>query len=486
MRSRRPRLATVLGLALAALVVARPAAARPLYFNNLIGIYGFAPGDDLYACGVCHLRWEGTGARNPYGSAVEQQLYLGKPIATAILDVAGADTDGDGFTNGDELSIHGTLPGYSCSNTYLAINPPSYFQSIITPGVPSCLDPKDIRIDPAATSFVTPVGTVDTVDIGVYNNGADDPITVSSYGLLAGANPALAVSGPPLPIVIPVGQSVVLTLTFTPSTPVLAMATLRVTSDDPDEPDLDVAVTAISFANPLAPAADRAACQRDVERQMERYTKTHLREWGTCYVAELGGVACNAGTRDLRVGQAEATLRAYVGGSNDRFCAAKSLTPTRLGLPATCGGTCDAIALHTIGDLADCLVCRQQEATDAMLGESVGTVPPDVPGNVLGAGALRCNRTLIKASEKAIRKIQKSLGACRVSAITSPSPVDCSTSLAPTIATLSGRVDTQLDRCVDTTGMLGCRFAPTPDPTCLGTAATSIATDLVDAVFGTP
>jgi hypothetical protein len=155
-------------------------------------------------------------------------------------------------------------------------------------------------------------------------------------------------------------------------------------------------------------------------------------------------------------------------------------------LPATCGGTCGTIVLRTIGDLADCLVCRQAEATEAMLRDTVGTVPPDVPANLLGAAALRCNRSLVTETQKAIRKIQKSLGACQGKAITAPAPVDCPASLASTIATSSARVDVQIDRCVDTTGMLGCRFEPTPDPTCLGTAAATIATDLVGTVFGAP
>ena len=131
-RSRPVRSTLLLALAFAVLALARGAAARPLYFDNLVGIYGLTPADDIHACGVCHRLWTGTGARNPYGSAIEAQLYLAKPIATAIADVAALDTDGDGFTNGDELGIHRTLPAYSCSNYLLAEDPPPTFQSLIT------------------------------------------------------------------------------------------------------------------------------------------------------------------------------------------------------------------------------------------------------------------------------------------------------------------------------------------------------------------
>ena len=76
-----------------------PAAARPLYFDTFTSLYGITEGNDLYACGVCHRRWEGTGARNPFGTAVEQQLYLAKPITAAIQAVEGNDTDLDGVSN---------------------------------------------------------------------------------------------------------------------------------------------------------------------------------------------------------------------------------------------------------------------------------------------------------------------------------------------------------------------------------------------------
>jgi hypothetical protein len=478
------RARAVVALVLASAVVGSPdrVAARPLYFDNLVSIYSIAPSEDIHACGVCHRIWTGTGARNPYGNAVEQQLYLGKPIANAILDVAGDDTDGDGFTNGDELAVHRTLPGYSCANYVLATDPPPSFQSIITPGVPSCLESQDVRVDPTAVNFATEIGKTTTVAIDVVNNGADLPITVSAYGLLAGAPPTLSVTGPATPIVIPVGGRATLHVSYSPVASEIVSTTLRITSDDPDEPDVDVPVGAISFVSPLAPAADRAACLADVARQMERFTKTHLKEWITCYADELRGVACDAGRRELKIGQAEAKLRAAVGGPTDKTCGPRSLTPLRLGLPATCGAPCGAIAVTSLPSLADCLVCRQEAATGAMLGAVTGSMPPDVPAP-LASRPHTCSRSLLAAMQKGIRRDQKALDECRVDAVLAPA-TDCGTLVGPLLASQEDRIDATLARCDDTTGMAGCPFVPPADPGCLGTAATAIATGLSDAVFG--
>jgi hypothetical protein len=139
---------------------------------------------------------------------VEQQLYIGKSIVQAIEDVAGDDTDGDGFTNGDELATYRTLPGYSCANYSIAQDPPADFQSLITPGVPSCLEPKDIKLDPTVISFVTTIGDTSTATLQLINNGSDFPIEVTDVSLLPDAPPSLTIDVPPLPLSIPVGQSV--------------------------------------------------------------------------------------------------------------------------------------------------------------------------------------------------------------------------------------------------------------------------------------
>jgi hypothetical protein len=473
------------GAMLLALLAPSAALARPLYFENLTTIYSIQPDESIYACGVCHEKWLGTGARNPYGTAVEQQLYIGKSIVQAIEDVAGDDTDGDGFTNGDELATYRTLPGYSCANYSIAQDPPADFQSLITPGVASCLEPKDIKLDPIVISFVTKIGDTSTATLQLINNGSDFPIEVTDVSLLPGAPPSLTIDVPPLPLSIPVGQSVPVPVHFSPTDSLLTSATLRVTSDDPDEGQIDVSVGMLSFLQPLAPPDVRGACLKDLEKQLERLNKVRLRAWGTCYLDELRGVACDTGRRDIAVAKAEAKLRALIGGEHDTHCTANALSPSLLGLPPKCGTPCDSISLSTMPALADCAVCRQTAATDAMLGAAVGTVPPDLPPNRLGSSAWRCNQQLVTGIQNSIRSVQKALGSCELDAVQASASVDCAADQVSTLAKAAAQVDVRAGKCTDTTAMLGCLFVPGADPHCLGAAAVQIGTDLVDTVFGT-
>jgi hypothetical protein len=478
------RAAWLLAAALSVLS-ASPAAARPNYFSTFTGIYGLVPGDDLYSCGVCHRTWTGTGARNPFGIAVEQQLYIGKTITDSILAVEPDDTDGDGFTNVDEITVHQTLPGYSCDNYTLVINPPPTFQSMIEPGVPSCLEPKDILIDPTPVELVIQVNQVGTEPIEIVNNGTDFPITVSSYGMVAGSHPALSVSGPAVPFVIPVGSSVTVNVVFSPTASAVAFGTFRVSSDDPDEPDLDLLTTGIGFVKNIAPASERAACMAETQKRYEQYSRTHLREWGRCYVDEIRGLACNTGRRDLKIAQAQAKLRAFVGGAKDRHCAGNGLSPSRLDLPVQCAAPCESITLSSISAWADCLVCRQDSATNAMLDAAVGTHPPDLPASSLGFEAQKCGRTVVKALQNGIRRMQKTLGACDAANITAAVPVDCAATTAASIADEAERVDQTFERCFDSAGLESCRSLPGADPDCLGDAAGSISDELTDTVFET-
>ncbi len=291
-------------------------------------------------------------------------------------------------------------------------------------------------------------------------------------------------SGPPAPLNIPLGQSITIDVTFTPASVVIASGTLRIESDDPDEGTLDVPINAISFVPVVAPPASRAACLRQVERATRRYGKTHLREFGRCYLDEVNGLACDAGARDLKIQQAAARFHANIGGSHDALCTGSGLTPSLLGMPPTCGGGCGAINLTSMTALVDCLECRQNEATGAMLAAAVGTTPPDLPLNTAGSSAAgSCQKRLLKGIQTGIDRIEKLLGRCEVDNITAAMPVDCASALAGDIATAQSKVDARIGTCSDTTGLLGCLFE-TPDPTCLGDAALTIGSDVTDAVFG--
>jgi hypothetical protein len=471
----------VLAAAVLALVVSpRPAAARPTYFDVFTQRYGIDSTNRLYACGVCHYKWTGTGARNPFGTAVEQQLYVGKSITDALTAVESGDADGDGYTNVDEITNFQTLPGYSCANFFDAIGAPTGYDTYITPNVPSCLQPLDIRVSPTTISTIANANDTVTIDLTVYNNGSTFPLDVSSYDLEPGTNAAFSISGPTAPFTIPVSGSVIIQVIFHPTSAVLANGTLRIVSSDPDDSPLDIPMTAIGVSRTLAPADQRAACLRTVEAAYRKYGKTHLQQWGRCYADEASGLGCDAGTRDLKIAKAEARLRAKIGGTADRRCGGQSLTPFILGYPTTCGGTCGSIAVNSLSTLDDCLVCRQTEVTNAALGASIGATPPDLPTPV-GTAPAACGRRLIEGLASAVTGVQKALGGCELGNVTAATPVLCASTESSAITALQSRVDAQPLRCTDTTGLSGCLFGMGADPTCLGTTANTLGTTLTDA-----
>ncbi|HUU82699.1 MAG TPA: Ig-like domain-containing protein [Phycisphaerae bacterium] len=83
------------------------AQARNPYRGNFFDAYPSAVGsvlDDVPSqaghCGVCHFDFGGGGTRNPFGLAVEA---TDRSVA-AILGLDGLDSDGDGFSNGIEIT----------------------------------------------------------------------------------------------------------------------------------------------------------------------------------------------------------------------------------------------------------------------------------------------------------------------------------------------------------------------------------------------
>ena len=81
---------------------------------------------------MCHYNFDGGGPRNPYGAAFEAG---GKTLA-ALIAIEGDDSDGDGFSNIDEITNAAyfpnspTFPGLSSANDDLV----------------STVDPASVRI----------------------------------------------------------------------------------------------------------------------------------------------------------------------------------------------------------------------------------------------------------------------------------------------------------------------------------------------------
>ena len=95
-----------LTLALAAILLAPAAQAKPTYFHQLQAVYPNSPAIKKFMCKVCHP--SGDPRPGPYGMALFRAMQ-GKTFSQAAQLVDGIDSDGDGRTNGDELR-NGTNP----------------------------------------------------------------------------------------------------------------------------------------------------------------------------------------------------------------------------------------------------------------------------------------------------------------------------------------------------------------------------------------
>jgi hypothetical protein len=106
----------------------RPAQARPAIRNAFFQNYPSAIGTVLDTvpsqpnhCGVCHYKFTGGGTRNPYGEAVKNA----GANSNAIWQIRFLDSDGDGFSNEEEITNTityantPTFPGLTVANTNL-------------------------------------------------------------------------------------------------------------------------------------------------------------------------------------------------------------------------------------------------------------------------------------------------------------------------------------------------------------------------------
>ena len=121
MKRRTTPLTIGLAIAFALGQLAATAAARPPIKSDFFDVYPGADGTQLTDlpsnskhCGVCHFDFDGGGRRNPYGIAVEALIQLGLSNEDAILAVQDRDSDGDGYTNLEEitLSLYNNVPSF--------------------------------------------------------------------------------------------------------------------------------------------------------------------------------------------------------------------------------------------------------------------------------------------------------------------------------------------------------------------------------------
>ncbi len=64
---------------------------------------GMIPNGTKFDCQTCHLSRSGGGSRNPFGNAVFSIVRGGSSLPFWSPTLAALDSDGDGFTNGEEL-----------------------------------------------------------------------------------------------------------------------------------------------------------------------------------------------------------------------------------------------------------------------------------------------------------------------------------------------------------------------------------------------
>ncbi|MFP6664369.1 MAG: hypothetical protein VCC00_09235 [Deltaproteobacteria bacterium] len=467
------------------LVGATSAQARPTYFQAMKTHFGIADDSNLDACYVCHLRYTGTSTRNPFGYAVQQYLYTGKSIQESLTLVEDLDSDGDGFTNIEELTIELTLPGFSCANFEDAVGAPLGFDSFVTPGIDTCRDPIEIHTAPSTFGFITDANTVDSLEVQIWNLGHEDPLVIDSVDLTNIGNTALSlVHDLILPVSIATDEFVTIELQFAPSSTLATSATLEIASNDPNDALLALPVNALGTVRPLNPLSERLACRDVIQKRLASYGKTQLREWTKCFTSEALGFRCQEARRDQKIARAEAKLASFVGGSKDKECIGTGMTAARLDMPVTCGGGCSALSLTGIASIRSCALCRQNEARDALLLAAFGTTPPDLPFATSGRDAAKCVKKIGKAMAKVVPAIQKELAACASEKLASGGDrEDCTAETAERIGKLRAKVDAAVAACSDIEGLAGCAFGDDADPLCAGDAAVAIGQNLADTVW---
>jgi hypothetical protein len=212
----------------AAAVTAAPvgAYARSTYLSAFDTRYKTS-GTALDSCSTCHGSG-GTSTFNPYGA--ELRASIGSGITTALTVAEPKDSDGDGFTNLQEIQAL-KLPG-----------DPASFPAV---GAPK------IAVAPASLSFGTvTVGSAAQQTTTVSNGGTAD-LTVRSVAACAGTSTEFSASPSGLFTVAPGGSQVV-TVRYAPVDAGADGGCFQIAHDDATSATVQVAV---SGAGQSAPAA---------------------------------------------------------------------------------------------------------------------------------------------------------------------------------------------------------------------------------------
>lgn len=130
--------------------------AKGPYRNDFNNTYGTG-GTQLDSCGVCHYNFGGGGTLNSYGLA-----FLGSGHNFGAIE--GTDSDGDGFSNGHEITVSFTMPGLACEDLGSTTGAPGDLADYVDPSNPGCSSALDIVYVDFATG--SPAGSGVEGDIG--------------------------------------------------------------------------------------------------------------------------------------------------------------------------------------------------------------------------------------------------------------------------------------------------------------------------------
>ena len=134
------------------------------------------PNGFVNRCANCHVDRRGEGPRNAFGQAVEQRVAPNDRQPFWNPELAVLDSDGDGFTNGEELGDpKGTGEGFAASDTT------SFFggqSQISNPGDPNSR-PQGQQPPEGATPDLDSSGTVGFPDfllfVAAFGKSSGDP-----------------------------------------------------------------------------------------------------------------------------------------------------------------------------------------------------------------------------------------------------------------------------------------------------------------------
>lgn len=217
-------------LVLFATLLASPfaASARSTYLSSFNSRYGTA-NTVLDACSTCHGS-SGTSSYNPYGNDLRASISSG--IATALSAAEPRDSDGDRFTNLDEINAR-TLPGDA--------------RSVPTPTTTA----PAIAVRPTSLAFGTvTVGSSATQTATVSNGGTAD-LAVSAISRCSGTSAEFTAS-PAGAFTVAPGGSQTVTVSYAPADATVDGGCLRIASNDAAAGAVQIAVSGTGAARPSA------------------------------------------------------------------------------------------------------------------------------------------------------------------------------------------------------------------------------------------